>query len=233
MDANLTFFKNNVDFYSEEYRDYALKPWERQIVELAQGNILEVACGGGRITLPLLRRGYSVVGTDFVKEFEPKIRAHEAEFKGKFVFVEADMTKLPFVDGLFDTVLCINSLVYLKDESEVKQAVKEISRVLTQGGRYYITTWNIRHPLWGLSTILNYVLGRGKNFGETSPFWTTDRRLRNSKTTMYLATEKMLIKACQEANLTCQIQTSDNFMGVRNPLSPFRPILVVMGEKRG
>ncbi|KKL69725.1 hypothetical protein LCGC14_2112090, partial [marine sediment metagenome] len=44
--GNARFFKDNVDFYSEEYRDYTLKPWEKVIVESVSGkDVLDVACG--------------------------------------------------------------------------------------------------------------------------------------------------------------------------------------------
>lgn len=223
MDKNKIFFKNNVDFYSEEYRDYTLKPWERLIVESVNGYVLDVACGGGRITVPMLRRGCNVVGTDFIKEFEPKIRQHEQEFKGDFKFIESEMTALPFRDKSFDAVSCVNSIIYLKDISEIRVAIKEMSRVIKPGGKLFITSWNLWHPLWGISVVLNYILRRGRSFGATSPFNTTDNRLNNSKTYMFVPTRKALKAICKEVGLDCTIKTGDG--------KPFCPILVIEGSK--
>ena len=42
---NVEFFKNNVDFYSEEYKDYSLRPWERKIADQVSGpKVLDIAC---------------------------------------------------------------------------------------------------------------------------------------------------------------------------------------------
>ena len=230
---NQQFFKNNIDFYSEEYRDYSLKPWEKLIVDSVSGeDVLDVACGGGRITVPLLRRGYNVTGTDFVGEFEAKIRRHKAVFTGRFEFVESDMTKLPFSNETFDSITCINSLVYLRNAEEAYKALKEMCRVLRPTGKLFITTWNIRHPYWGISVVLNYLLGRGKKFGETSPFWSTDSRINNSPTRMFVPTKGALEQICWTAGIRGSICTGREFTKGRSLLSPFHPILVITGTKK-
>ena len=233
--GNTKFFKDNVDFYSEEYRDYTLKPWERLIVELLEDRIagkdvLDVACGGGRITVPLLRRGFDVVGTDFVPEFESKIRQHEDEFLGDFKFVTSDMLALPFPDASFDAVTCINALVYLRDIDEVRQCLSEMVRVLRPGGQLFITTWNLWHPLWGTSVVLNWLLHDGSAFGQTSPFWSTDKRLNNSKTRMFVASRSAIRDACP-VEVPVEIATGAQFSDNGSLLSLFHPILVVSGRK--
>ncbi len=233
--GNARFFKDNVDFYSEEYRDYTLKPWERLIVELLEDrvagkDVLDVACGGGRITVPLLRRGFNVVSTDFVPEFESKIRHHEDEFEGSFEFVASDMLALPFLDASFDAVTCINALVYLRDIGEVRKCLSEMVRVLRPGGQLFITTWNLWHPLWGTSVVLNWLLHDGSEFGQTSPFWSTDKRLNNSKTRMFVASREGIRDACPP-EMVVDVVTGAQFSGNGGLLSRFHPILVVSGQK--
>ena len=229
--GNVRFFRDNVDFYSEEYRDYTLKPWEKVIVESVSGkDVLDVACGGGRITVPLLRRGHDVVGTDFIPEFEDKILQHKSESNGDFRFIASDMLKLPFPCNSFGAVTCINALVYLRDADEVRKCMSEMVRVLRPGGQLFITTWNLWHPMWGTSVLLNYLLRRGGKFGQTSPFWTTDKRINNSRTRMFVATRKALRDACPP-EMTIEIQTGRECADGRGLLSPFHPILVVSGRK--
>ena len=232
--GNAKFFKDNVEFYSEEYRDYTLKPWEKVIVESVSGkDVLDVACGGGRITVPLLRRGHDVVGTDFIPEFEDKILQHKSEFNGDFRFITADMLKLPFPCNSFGTVTCINALVYLRDADEVRKCLGEMVRVLRSGGQLFITTWNLLHPLWGTSVLLNYLLRRGGRFGQTSPFWTTDKRINNSRTRMFVATQSLLREACAgfRGDMDVSVSTGSQFSGNGGLLSRFHPILVVSGRK--
>jgi len=230
---NLDFFTNNVDYYSSEYRDFALKPWERRIVELVSGrDVLDVACGGGRVTVPLLRRGYNVTGTDFVKEFEQKIRQHESTFTGTFKFVTASMDSLPFPDNSFDSVTCINSIVYMKDSTGVEQTIKEMSRVLKHNGKLYFTSWNMWHPLWGTSILANYLLRRMKRFGETSPFFAMDKRAKHSGVSMFVSTKAELRRMCSDAGVHGKTYSSDEFTNNNGLLSRFKPIIVVAGVKR-
>ncbi len=219
---NLTFFKNNVEYYSSEYRDYELKEWERKIVLSVSGDVLDVACGGGRITVPMLRAGHNVYATDFVSEFGSKIREHQDEFLGRFKFFTANMTKLPFNDKTFETVTCINSIVYLRNISELYKSISEMSRVLKPYGKIFITTWNIYHPYWAISVLLNYIL-RNKRFGETSPFFKTDKRIKNSLTYMYVPSRRILERVCEGAGLKISIETGTG--------SILHPILVISGVK--
>jgi len=230
---NLDFFKNNVDFYSEEYKDFSLKPWERKMVDLLSGTeVLDVACGGGRVTIPMLKKGYNVTGTDFVEEFESRIRRHESDFTGKFKFVVARMNSLPFPDNAFDSVICVNSIVYMKSEDGVEKTIGEMARVLKLGGRLYFTSWNIWHPLWGTSIVLNYLLRRGKRFGETSPFFTMDSRSKKSRVHMFVPARTILERMCDEVGVIGKTYTSDEFMGNKSLLTPFHPIIVVAGVKK-
>lgn len=229
---NAKFFKDNVDFYSAEYKDYELRPWELKIAERVRGpEVLDVACGGGRMTVPLLRRGHDVTGTDFIPEFEDKIREHRSEFKGTFGYLTAPMTRLPFSDMTFDSVTCINSIIYLKNIEELRQAIGEMSRVLKPSGQLYITTWNILHPYWITSVVLNYLLRRGKRFGETSPFRTTDGRIRNSQTTMYVPTRGILREICDDAGIDAYTFTGPEFVEVYGLRATFHPNIIVSGTK--
>lgn len=230
--SNVKFFENNVDFYSTEYKDYELRPWELKIANTVTGpDVLDVACGGGRMTVPLLRRGHNVTGTDFVAEFVPRITAHADEFKGRFAFTEADMTELPFPDASFDSVTCINSIIYLRNSKELYLAIGEMGRILKPGGKLFITTWNILHPYWITSVILNYLLGRGK-FGEVSPFRTTDPRIKNSQTRMFVPTRRALEKVLRSAEIHGCVLTGPEFIGDRNPIMVLHPNIIMVGVKR-
>jgi len=228
---NLDFFKANVDFYSSGYKDFSLRPWESKIVSLVSGEVLDVACGGGRVTVPMLENGNNVTGTDFVKEFEAKVRQHEPKFKGKFKFVEAWMYAIPFPDNTFDTVTCINSIVYTKNIEGYTKSVVEMARVLKPGGKLYFTSWNMWHPLWGASILLNYLLRRAHHFGETSPFFTMDKRTSKGPVHMYVPDPGTIREICSTAGIIGDVYTSDKFMGNNGPLTAFHPILVVAGTK--
>ena len=234
MNNNLDFFTSNIEFYSSDYRDFSLRPWEKRIVELVSGeNVLDVACGGGRITIPLLHRGHNVTATDFVPEFEYKIRRHEKQFKGEFKFVRARIECLPLQDDSFDSVVCVNSIVYAAYYVWYRRAISEMVRVLKPGGKLYFTSWNALHPLWGSSILLNYVTRRRERFGEVTPFLSMDRRTRRGKVKMYVPSAGKIQRMCDSnEGLVSKVFTSDEFLLKKGLLSPFKPILVVAGVKK-
>lgn len=89
--------------------------------------ILDLACGYGRIALPLLDEGYDVRGIDVSKKLIKRI--------GKKGFIVGDIRKLPYPDESFDCVLFLwssfNHFVNKRDQIKV---LKEIKRVLKNKG---------------------------------------------------------------------------------------------------
>ena len=231
MADNLSFFENNVSFYSAGYRDFALRKWEEKIVNSVSGKVLDVACGGGRITVPMLEKGCDVIGTDFVKEFENKIRQHESRFKGNFKFIVSEMDDLTFPDDTFDCVTCINSIIYMKTKARVYQSFYEMARVLKPNGKLYITLWNMLNPLWGTSILANYLLNGCKRFGETSPFLKMDTRARKQKVEMYVPTKYTLNEILEDASIKGSVMTAPEFLESESFLSLFYPAIVIVGTK--
>ena len=133
--------------------------------------------------------------------------------------------------NVFDSVTCINSIIYLKNLEELCQAISEMSRVLKSEGRLYITTWNILHPYWATSVVLNHLLRRGKRFGEVSPFLATDSRAKNGKTTMYVPTMAVLKKVCRGSNIAAYVSTGPEFVGNYSTIMRFHPNVIISGTK--
>jgi SAM-dependent methyltransferase len=117
---------------------YAYERWigeiERRAVALGlQGRrALDLACGTGNSTGPLLARGYSVLACDIsagmVEEARRKHPAHADAFQ------VADMRDLPAL-GEFDLVLCLDDAVnYLLSEDELTATFAGVARVLAPHG---------------------------------------------------------------------------------------------------
>ena len=100
---------------------------------------LEVGIGTGRITLPLVRAGYLCHGVDLSAAMLGALRAKlaaEPGRAGRLRLARADAMALPFQTGVFDVVLVIH-LLHLVDDP--RQALHEIRRVLSPGGRVLIS----------------------------------------------------------------------------------------------
>jgi len=111
----------------------------RQLLEWmnvgAQTNVLEVACGsGGPACYAAQLTGCRLTGIDNTAEgiVNAQKLAAQMGLADRVRFVEADANDpLPFADGEFDALLCIDALNHLRDRRFV---FGEWARVLRSGG---------------------------------------------------------------------------------------------------
>ena len=68
----------------------------------------------------------------------------------------ADVRRLPFADGDFDTVVSNSTLDHFKTSAELADSIKELSRVLRPGGELYLTLDNPSNPLIALRNALPF-----------------------------------------------------------------------------
>jgi SAM-dependent methyltransferase len=101
--------------------------------------VLDVATGTGRLPLALLRRSDfqgKVVGLDLARRMlhlaQRKARHHGPRLR----LIQQDAASLPFADGAFDAVTCVEALEFLLDPPV---ALREMTRVLRPGGVLLIT----------------------------------------------------------------------------------------------
>lgn len=104
--------------------------------------VLDLACGAGRHTAALRRRGYRTLGLDL----SLTLLAVMAE-RG-LPRVAGDMRRLPFADATFDWILnFFTSFGYFESERENFCVLEEIVRVLTPGGKFLIDILNPPYAL--------------------------------------------------------------------------------------
>lgn len=109
-------------------------------------HILDLACGIGRHSLELSRRGFSVVGLDISAELL-EIAAREADQEGLDIeFVQADLRQLDRPDE-FDVVLSLNdgAVGYFETEAENLRTFEVIANALRPGGGHLMQLPNVLH----------------------------------------------------------------------------------------
>ena len=95
--------------------------------------LLEVGCGNGKNML--YRSDIDTVGIDISDE-------QVSICKSKALNVQkATMTSLPFDDNSFDNIICIAVYHHLETDTERKQSLQEMYRVLKTGGKVFLTVW--------------------------------------------------------------------------------------------
>jgi SAM-dependent methyltransferase len=117
---------------------------EREVSFLAEqlpagGAVLDLACGTGRIAVPLAARGYTIAGLDISHAALEIAREQGPELD----FRQGDMRELPWPDAAFDAVINMwTAFGYFPTQEEDERVLAEVARVLKPGGVFLIDTVN-------------------------------------------------------------------------------------------
>lgn len=97
-------------------------------------SFLDAGCGGGGACVLAAADGAEVTGLDAARPLLDI--AQERVPRGTFVL--GDLEQLPFPNARFDAALAANSVIFADD---IRQALRELRRVLRASGRLAITAW--------------------------------------------------------------------------------------------
>ncbi|MFE6668702.1 class I SAM-dependent methyltransferase [Streptomyces sp. NPDC057697] len=140
-------------FYDELADDYHLiyPDWDASIrrqgaaldalIGRDGASVLDCSCGIGTQAIGLAQRGHHVTGTDISPRAAARAAREAARRSLDLRTAAADMRRLPFPDGRFDTVVCAdNSLPHLLTDQDVRTALAEMRRVLRPSGLLLVST---------------------------------------------------------------------------------------------
>jgi SAM-dependent methyltransferase len=118
--------------------------------------VLDVGCGLGRLTLPLLRAGCRVTGLDISGPALLRLgaRVRDAGMADRFVPVEGGVESLDLCDR-FDLVTGRGVMHHLQEPACV---LKRIHRALRPDGRVVFVDPNPLQPAWGLFVLFHPAL---------------------------------------------------------------------------
>ena len=134
-------------FYNRLMWGYSIKEYvtlcDNRLASSSGGWVLDLACGSLAFTAEIYANGSNrpVVFLDQSLKLLRKGKSRLEKLMGRIsknmFFIHADALQLPFKDNIFNTVISLNLLHCIDD---VKTALKEIKRVLTDDGNLAITT---------------------------------------------------------------------------------------------
>ena len=106
----------------------------------AEGPVVELAAGTGRIAIPIAKRtGKSVIGIDLSPAMLALAREHAADAGVELDLREGDMRDLDLVEAT-DLVICpYRALLHLPTWADRRRAFERVARALRPGGRF---AWN-------------------------------------------------------------------------------------------
>ncbi len=97
--------------------------------------ILDLACGYGRLTIPLVKAGYPIEGIDLIPNFikDAKKIAKKNKICAKFRI--GNMLSLPYKNNYFDVIICMwSSFNHLLTKKNQIKALNEMIRILKGKG---------------------------------------------------------------------------------------------------
>ena len=120
-----------------------------QAGELTENTVLDVGCGTGENAFYLAQNGFSVVGVDLSTRAIVAAKAKAEEGKLKIDFRLANALSLEFESGRFDNIIDSGLFHTFTDNDRISFA-REIARVLTPNGKYFMLCFNDKEPTdWG------------------------------------------------------------------------------------
>ncbi len=110
----------------------------------AGGSVLELACGTGRLTIPIAQSGVSIVGLDQCPSMLARARAKASVGGIAIPFVESDCRKFELERKFALIFMAFNSMQLLHDSASLEALFRNVRRQLAPGGRFIFDVFNPR-----------------------------------------------------------------------------------------
>jgi SAM-dependent methyltransferase len=118
-----------------------------ELAERAQGPVLELCCGSGRVGLPLAKEGRELVGVDLspgmLAQFRQKIAKEDPEVARRITLVEQDATRLALDRRDFGLAFVpFNSLLLIDRFEQQRAVIACAAEHLRPGGMFAVDVLN-------------------------------------------------------------------------------------------
>jgi ubiquinone/menaquinone biosynthesis C-methylase UbiE len=142
-DVSRTFSGSMPEYYDSIMGPAQFEPYGADLVRRLPvdpaGDVLEVACGTGRVTRQLrshLAPSVRLVATDIS---DAMLEYGRRKVGGAIEWRKADATALPFGDAAFAAVVCAFGIMFVPDK---QAALREARRALREGGMLLFNVWD-------------------------------------------------------------------------------------------
>ena len=122
--------------------------------------VLDVACGGGRYSRAMARRGVRVTGVDLSEELLEEARERSPYLPGAPAYVRWDIRRLPFVAQFDGAVSLFTSFGYTEDRTDDLRMMEGVRRALVPGARFLVDFLNAIAVRRNLEPVDDRVVGR-------------------------------------------------------------------------
>jgi SAM-dependent methyltransferase len=133
--------------YDRLIRQGPCEPFYTGLAQRTGGPVLELACGTGRLTIPLALAGHDVVGLDASTSMLRLARVKARAVDVEITFVHADMCTFALGRQFPLIMMTCNSLAHLSLIDELRNCLTTVRRHLAPGGLFAfdVVNPNVRH----------------------------------------------------------------------------------------
>jgi len=127
------------ELYDQYYGDYAeMVGW---LVEelVRRGTVLELACGTGRVAIPLAERGVEVTGIDYAPEMLALAREKAAQRQVPVELVAGDMCAFELNKKFAAVLLLFNALWHVHEVADFERCMRCVRQHLQPGGIFVLS----------------------------------------------------------------------------------------------
>ena len=130
--------------YDELNRSLALAdvPFYVDEAKRAGGPVLELACGTGRVTIPIAQSGVEIVGLDQSASMLAYARSKAADAGVNITWVEADCRQFELSRKFALIFMAFNSMQHLHDHESLAALFGNVRKHLAERGRFIFDVFN-------------------------------------------------------------------------------------------
>lgn len=162
--------KKNIDFdeVAQLYdtyvqSDFDLKFWKDEI-GLPSGYVLELMCGTGRISIPLIKQGVKLYGLDYSKELLNKFQEKVNKSKIKVKLIHGDARNFNIREKFAYIFIGCHSLSEILDNNEKLLLLKSVKKHLSDDGIFLFSLYNPEFRIEQLEK--NKIISSEYNYGD-------------------------------------------------------------------
>ena len=176
MENQTSTYRGKTKYNEETARKYQSAKLEQhgaemRLVDWAFGlipkshRVLDVPCGGGRVTLYLARKGYWMSCADYSEAMLQITRELVAENKLGCTVEKQDVERLTYADRAFDTVFNFRLFHHFPNAEVRQRVVSELCRV---AGKYVVLSYLSAASVTGVKRRVQAALGGQKSSKHTT-----------------------------------------------------------------